>query len=351
MPREAGSPHRQPINNTQELVRFIDYNDGLNDCFITTYPLNNTIDKIFLDFDSQKGLCTHKQAFEDSKRVYEYLSGEGYRVVKLASGKKGVHLHTLFSPWRYKEEIDGKLVLWRATVQLLTDVFGELAFGSEINLEGKSVRVVYAVKENNRILGCDPSVFGDVSRLCRLPNTRRPPENVTWCTWLPDEFVDMDWYDVVMWSRMAHSEGPIKIPRTTINKIRIDDSIQQTEVKINNNNTIFNGENGHENIILKTVLRTCLYKHIMVANPVHIARVAATIDLLRFWSISDISTIYSTLNWADWDPQVTIEQIHSCKKYREFSCSALRKNGICMYEFVDQCPDRTRQIENEGVVA
>jgi len=79
---------------------------------------------------------------------------------------------------------------------------------------------------------------------------------------------------------------------------------------------------------LKNVLRPCLYRHIIRSEPPHQVRVATTVDLLSFFTESEILKMYSSLGWIDWDPKQTAYQIGTCKSLRSYSCKTLRQKGV-----------------------
>ncbi len=155
-PRDVGNPRRRVIYSLRQMENFIARNNGVNDCYTGVYPNSLRIAEIFHDHDG-------KGALEESKRLYIFLRNRSYPVVPVASGKKGIHLHQLV-----KGDGGTKEQLIDVTHSVLNATFG------------------------TKPPSVDPHPIGDVRRLCRIPNTLRPPENLNFCTYLPPDFTKMD---------------------------------------------------------------------------------------------------------------------------------------------------------------
>ncbi len=298
-PREVGNPVRRVVRGMKELENFVIENNGQHECFVGVYPqFGKVIDKIILDADG-------KGSLNEAKQLYKDLRSKNIFVIPVVSGKKGFHLHMLMKPGIYK---NSKELLLNATLKLLEDTFGTNDKG-ELNCKN-----------------FDSTTFGDVRQLIRIPNTLRPPENRNLCTYLPpDEFLDMIEEDIAIHMKTIHSykySGDLlpsvdsfsktSVRSKSIEQININDEIPVTK----------------ENHILKNVLRPCLYRHMLRSEPPHQVRVAVTVDLLKFFTESEILKMYSSLGWIDWDPKTTAYQIKSCKNLQSYSCKTLRKKGI-----------------------
>ena len=184
----------------------------------------------------------------------------------------------------------------------------------------------------------DTRIIGDVRRLTRIPNTLRPPENLTYCTYLPPEkFTEMSLEDVIRHIKGIHTyrysihKMPTleDFPKVNTKKIRTITSLSPQPISV-----------APERVkeFLKRILRPCLYKWIITAEPPHEVRVAVTIDLLNMgFTEEEIFKIYQSLNWKDFDPDTTEYQIHHIAEgnYRPYSCRRLRELGIakvCCFE-------------------
>jgi|GEM_PF-3941021 len=166
-PREVGNPTRRTVYNRRQFERFIEENNGIRDCFVSVNPLGR-FTEIFFDFDGPRAL-------EETKRLYNFLSERKYPVIPVVSGKKGYHIHLLI-----KGDGEGREMLRSVTWGILHEAFGK------------------------NPLSVDTKVIGDARRLCRIPNTLRPPENRNWCTYLPVDFVDMDEKQIIEYSKKPH---------------------------------------------------------------------------------------------------------------------------------------------------
>jgi len=302
-PREVGNPARTIVRNQKQLENFIINNDGLNDCFVSCYPQSGELDKVSFDLDG-------KGASSEAKQLYKNLLTQNFSVIPVVTGKKGFHLHIRLTPKKYINTTDtGKKLLLNATLKLLEDAFGTNEKG-ELNC--KTV---------------DSHPFGDIRRLIRIPNTLRPPENRNYCTYLPpDNFLNMTESEIAQHMKSIHSYNfnngdnlPTldEFPETKVrSKVYLKDQIAE-DTKIT-----------AKSRILKNVLRPCLYRHIISANPRHDIRVAVTFDLLNFFTSTQIFNMFHQLNWKDWNPETTKYQIEKCRGFHPYSCKTLIKKGI-----------------------
>jgi len=297
MPREMGNPSRITVYNIEQMSRFIEENNGVRDVYTSVYPLNGVIDKIFFDLDG-------KGALDDAKKIYKWLKEKGFCGIPIASGKKGFHLYVLLKPAKYGDET--KKLLLKASLSILQSVF----------------------KDEKSYISVDPHPIGDVRRICRVPNTLRPPQNLNLCTYLPpDSFLDMTEEDVTVHIKSPHVyeyEFDGKLP--TLKDFPEPEGYDLKEWKPIQNEIPIITKDG--NVFLRNVLRPCLYRRLLTPEPPHHVRVAATIDLLKFFSPEEILNFYSQLGWSDWEPKTTYYQIEHCKGLKAYSCRKLRRLGV-----------------------
>jgi len=306
-PREVANPSRTVVHDLYGLKKFLIYNEGIRDCYISQYPLTGEITSILFELDG------YARALEDAKKIYNYLTNLGEIVVPVASGKKGIHLHLLLRPKKYGTEEETKKILHSKTYSILISVFGETDYNKTT---------------------VDTSTIGDVRQIIRLPNTRRPPRNNSWCTYLPPGFVDSEWLDIINYTKMPHRMDRVPIPTTTLDDIP-DPSIKIEGPQLNHLDTTIPISG---NWFLEGVLRPCLYRGIMQPHPLHDMRVAATIDLLISCSPHEILQIYSGLGWTDFNTDATMTQIKSCAKYERYECPTLKRKGMCFVDVLEDCP-------------
>jgi hypothetical protein len=297
-PRYVGNPHQKIVYDLYEFSNFIVENDGVHDCFTCVYDIQRNIDKIFYDLDGSESL-------KDAKVMYKYLTEKGYNVIPIASGSKGIHLYPLLKPKIYGDQ--AKDLLYKASISIVKNAFkGDC---------GKSV---------------DAHVLGDVKRLCRIPNTMRPPKNRNWCTYLPEWFIDMNDEEFAKWIKEPHNINyEIKGKLPTLFDL-IDEKLDDLTLR-NLSDDSLSIKIGNGSNYLKNILRPCLYKHIVSVHPHHEIRVACTIDLLEIGLGEEgILSAYGTLGWEDWNEDYTkyqIKQINSMG-YKKYSCKKLRMLGV-----------------------
>lgn len=280
-PREMGGfpspPFRRPVYSLQHFYSTIQYLNGISDVFVSVYD-GKVIDKIFGDWDGN---------LEGVKKIYEELSKKT-TVIPVFSGSKGIHLYVLTKPAPMTEE--NKLKLF---------VLSRKIFSNS---------------------GVDYHVVGDVSRLCRVPNTLHPKG--LYCTYLPPDWTWMEWKDLIAHAKERH-EYEYEIRR---NLSLEDVCVEKKDVELVKGSI----EKCHIRF-LKSLLRPCILRHISTPNPSHTARVAMVIDLM--WTgltKNQIVDIISQLEWEDFDRAKTeyqVEQIFK-KGYKPYSCRRLRELKI-----------------------
>jgi len=287
-PREVGNPARRVVKNLKQFKNFIEINNGKKDCLVALYPVDLRVDKLWFDFDGAG-------AYEDFKRAYLYCLEMGYSAIPVASGKKGYHLYILIRPGYHD-----KKTLRNATLSL----------AQNFNTNGS----------------LDLQVIGDIRRLSRIPNTLRPPENKTYCVYLPPDFYKMSEREI-----NALLSSPQIYDYDSRNPPRIDELItedfDETECrcKVSSNGQPPLPIPKDLDAFLKLTLRPCLYKRIKQPEPPHVVRVAATLDYLNAGlNPEEIQSIYERIGWVDYDPEITDYQIRSLIGLKPYSCRKLR---------------------------
>lgn len=312
MPREVGKK-RSYIDTTNKLTKYVMKHNGIEDCFVSTTTLDGLITEIFFDIDSPLGI---EGAIEDFKKLYKWLIDHPYNPVPVATGKKGFHIHVRLKPKRYIDALEAKQKLKNATMWILSEVFG------------------YDDRKVIKTTVIDPHIIGDIRRPCRIPNTLRPPENNSWCIYLPQHVEDLSVTDITRLTKAPQEwDGDLwedsRLPAledfpTAPEGLRVICDNGRDEIE----NIPDTGFTLRGNVMLKNLLRPCLYRHMIRDNPAHEVRVAATADLLQFFSPGDILNMYKTLNWIDFDADYVAYQIGSIKGLIPYSCTRLRELGI-----------------------
>lgn len=183
-PRRFGNPNQAWVNNHTELVALIrsGWDNGL-DALVSVnafpdqkHPMeggNPPISTIFIDIDVEneefkelkslweKGdqtvmeklmdlrLSAMEEVLKQAKSVITYLQGQNIEPRILLSGFKGVHLFVDFPSVQFSTTETAKLVTRKFLEELAAHVTAETGIKADF----------------------DSAVMGDVSRLCRIPNT------------------------------------------------------------------------------------------------------------------------------------------------------------------------------------
>lgn len=308
MPREVGI-YRRKIHYPWELKHYILNSNGVEDCYASIYPDGGVIDKIFFDFDG-------KNSLRDSRKLYRWLLDEEIPSIPVISGMKGYHIYVLLCP-----DLGTKEELTTATLGILRH-----AFGKEI--------------KSKTPISVDFHCIGDIRRIARIPNTLRPPENKTWCSFLPRDFDTLDEEEILEYEKAPY------VPRFDEYRVRqlphladivgkYGQEIERVyysryitpENKAKQNNTVLKVGKS----VIKLLFRPCIYRLLDMPNPPHLARVAATCELLERFDDEKIRDIFGTFGWMDWNPDYTLERIRAIRRagYNPFSCGKLRVLGMC----------------------
>ena len=159
-PREVASPYRFVVNNTKEIERFLSDNNGIHDCYISVYKSNGIVDKIFWDFDYGPDVLA------DTQKMYKWCLDNELQAIPIISGLKGFHIYIILHPHLYKAKT--KILLTKATFSILKSVFGPF---KQIMHPNRNSKLVRKLRTEERIIGPDPAVMGDIRRICVLPST------------------------------------------------------------------------------------------------------------------------------------------------------------------------------------
>ena len=345
-PRMVGNPKQFPALDSGSFEEFVKANEGDANCYSRISWLANTgdwmCDRVFLDLDghvSENGMTQVEmvsklrtepefrtevlsEVCDDVRSVAELCKKESIPLVGVYTGK-GVHLHLLTEQRRFPER--------------------ELRSNQKWLSDECSLATV------------DRQVFGDVKRLCRIPNCRRYDEKVGTSTDLytvpltreemlgitPDELVD--------WSTSpreieepGESRPPLFVREDYIpSKEKSDRVVNAEPVDI--------GEDAYDELNekmeqwLKDVLQLpCMYQRITTKNPAHPVRFNAAIMMFNVgMKPSDVVEIFGRLGWHDFDPSVTrkfAEQIYD-RGYADMSCATIQSKGLCVYSRDDRQDD------------
>jgi len=314
--RRVGNPSQRLIRNIREFEKFLIENNGINDCFIAVYDIRHTIDKIFFDLD----ILDIKLA----GKFYNYLRELGFSVIPVFSGKKGFHFYVPLKPMRFEDR--NEAIAWLRKVSY-----------TWIDESG-----LYRKEKHYKVPLFDTRIIGDINRLTRVPNTLRPPENITYCTYLPEDFETMTLEELFEHAKQPHEYNYEIKRKCKITEIETSDAIY--DYLVTYNPVEFEVPDSYESHLeridvdvrkyLKYLLRPCIYTWLLTEEPPHDIRTAATIDLLHAdFTPEEIIYIYSRLKWTDWDERKTryhVYKIASKTWLKPYSCKRLKELGYCL---------------------
>jgi len=304
-PREVGKK-RQIVRYTDELQSYIEHYNGFDECFTSDYALNGVIDKIVWDLDSTN--------IDYAKALCRYFVSQHYPYIPVASGRKGFHIYLLLKPQRYENE---KQLLYAVTMNICESVYGK--YDTQLLIQ-------------NGII--DPCLIGNIRSMIRLPNTLRPPQNLSYCTYLSKDFFNMTNEDVSQWIKHPHfiDYDFTDCVFPTLNDFNVDISkyAKNNPTQQNGNSKCKTniGELSDVHRYLVHILRPCLYKHIIKSNPSHKVRVISAIDLLQNLEKLQVIELFSRLDWVDFNEGITNYQVECCSRYHSYGCGKIRKYGI-----------------------
>lgn len=327
--REVANPKRQMIKNQAGFERFIEFNNGVKDCFcdLYTYPFNGVIDKMYFDFDGING--GFEIALPYAQDFYQFLTEDkGLNVIPVASGKKGFNLYVILKPEDYGD--NAKKLLYDVQYSLIVEAFGPV---TAVTVEDKEGSEHPSLRNEDGLIYLDPKTIGDIRRFVRIPNTLRPPENTNYCTYLPRNFfLVFKSEDVAGYMKNPHTYDYSFNSKKALGDFPIFPDLYEKIGHLNGGTAVDMGtrlkpSGGSE--FLKRLLRPCLFRHMITKEPRHDVRVASTVDLLNAGiNPETIFEVYKGLGWGDWDSETTNYQIKNVKYLKPYSCKKLRQRGI-----------------------
>lgn len=305
----GGYPFRESVNSEKEFDRWVLEHNGVTNCLVSVYNLAFEICKIFYDFD-----FANSSELIYAKRLGSFLEHWEIPYVPLVTGKKGLHLHVLTVPQAY---LNPRKMLTRATYWLI-----DMAGIFKLDEETKEYKIPLIDTQN----------VGDIRRLCRIPNTLRPPENKAYCTFLPPDWLDMSYAEIVKHSKTTHHyDYDVSGVYLTLNMMQ---NVDLDKYRPRNVISPSPPTDLPEDVLnyLGPMLRPCILKNVARTRPPHDIRTALVADLLTLdFTDAEILKICSGMGWEDYRQGITkyhITQLRR-KNLRWYSCKRLRALGYC----------------------
>ena len=339
-PRLVGTPEQFPVFDEGSFDVFVDRASGKANCYSRISWLARTgewmCDRIFFDLDghlSEEGITDVElvsklrtesvfredvlgEVCEDARKIASLCQEVGFPVIGVYTGK-GIHLHIFTEERKFpKREL-------RSNQKWIDD---------ECSLSTS-----------------DRQVYGDVKRLCRVPNCRRYDERVSTATDLfcvPLSRVELEEItpeELVNWSleprvvrEPAESRPPLFAREEYVRSSSSadDTTFQAGSVELAESTQSILTEQLEQ--WLKDVLNLpCMYEAIMTRNPPHKVRFNVAIMLFNVgMTPEDVVEVYSRLGWHDFDASITRKfatQIYEAG-YADMSCASIQEQGLCVFK-------------------
>lgn len=331
-PRFVGNPNQFCVFDEGSFDLFEEANNGEANCYSRISYVGQDgslmLDEVFLDLDGElpdnsltdseivSSLRSNEEfresvlgeVVEDAKSVAQLAADESIPMIGVYTGK-GIHLHLLYEPRRNPKKELKSHQSWIA---------------SECELST-----------------FDRQVFGDVKRLCRVPNCQRYDDILDTATGLftvpftRNELLAMTPKELVEKSRQPRQiELPGRSRPPFFERKEQDVEIEdESDVVREVGETVSIPDNMEE--WLKDVLQMpCMYERLTSRNPAHYVRLNSAILLFNAGlSVHDVANVYEQLNWVDFDRKVTLKHLRSVyrKGYASMSCATMQQKGLCVY--------------------
>ena len=318
LPRRVGNPNQTVASTEEELLNFLNENNGKNPCFVALYRERPTVtgerevevDKVAHDLEGKT---------EDVKRDVRSLVTEsrslGIPFKLVYTGGKGFHFYNTFEP-EWMKESEAKTMINAV----------QNTFIDRLSLSTS-----------------DPHVIGDSRRLLRFPGCLYVGKASNWT------------------QTRTVKESPGN-RRTTLREFVADESIQMDGTISRlyplgpvRAHSISNSDYELQRETLRTFIPfPCLSKSVMdVHNPTHFARVFMVTWLREIgWSPSRILSAIGKLSWKDYVRETSayhVTHVYS-NVHNVPSCSKIKERGLCVGS---SCPFYKRffkeSVKNDSV--
>jgi len=305
-PRRVGIPS-YIVRNVHQFEQYIlKHNGTITGCHVGVYNCSSRplIDKIVFDFDGGKKGERLKDVFEEVKIFVGELISRKFVFIPVFSGNRGFHIYVLLQPIEVEESIARFLL--------------------------KTVQEEFA--EDYKFV--DKQKFGVVNAMIRVPNTLNMKRKL-WCCYLPLHFVEWSIKELLEYSKTPQYQTykfngqkyPLITDLAEITMNEVPKELKPTQ----------NFEYAPPKIpplhLLKDLVRPCVFEEITSnPEPPHYVRLDFVAELKHLgYTPQQVFEICKQFKWEDFDPRVTLEQIHDIYE-RDLlppSCKTLRKFVKC----------------------
>ena len=312
-------PTRSVVLSQKELNLFVKKYAGVQDLYVGSFIYegntgNTTVDKLPFDFDDEHS----KYAPKFAKWLKE--NKIGYVVVGTYFDR--YHIYVPVYPQKATP-----LELQEAQLSLLeqAEIYEKIDNGNGSYYQPMT----------------DTHIIGDIRRVMRMPNTPRLPKKeggsiTCYSTYLPQNFYELEKSEVYSMLKQPNDmETPDFYPRPLFEIVKPLTRDFRSMLRIYVNTEDVELQYIPKDPLLKfvqSILRPCVWKSLVSANPPHFIRVAATIDLRDLgFSQMQIFDVFSKLDWVDWNADVCsyqVSDILSKTNYKRYSCRKIISSGF-----------------------
>ena len=304
-PRRVGIPSYVVHNHKQFEEYILRHNGTPEGCHAGIYDCNSqpVIDKLVFDFDGGKRGEKLEDVFDEVLNFIDELKRRKLAFIPVFSGNRGFHIYVLLNPLPVNETV-ARFLLKTAQDDLTHDF--------------KYV---------------DRQKFGVVNALIRIPNTLNMKRKL-WCCYLPLDFVEWSLKELLEYAKSPHviqykfngQRYPLitdlaDITSEEVHEVRIVEDFEYAPPKIPPLH------------LLKELVRPCVFEEITTnPEPPHYVRLDFVAELRHLgYTPKQVFEICKQLNWQDFDPRTTMEQIADIyeRKLLPLSCKTLRKFVKC----------------------
>jgi len=309
-PRDAGFPDRRTVHSLDEFIDKAMYEYASSPCFMNLY--NEVISFLWIDIDDKE--WNQEKLFSSVRDTYyktftDELKINPNDIILVYSGKKGYHYYIQNTPIRIPPNGKALVSFKNSWKHVLTYVTRDL-------------------------LQADSPLFTDNRRLTRIPGIKRPEGTICFALNPQELFKFNSLYEYLYsyglnWDKIIKTSNAwLKTIRPTkrnylaeIRQKTIDIDwkipIKQNNVSVEDLLSIQENKDGYGKTvdhILKRSLSAETYLGVHQHNPLNSVRITYALALLhKGFTVEDIVSFTSTLQWFDYDSDVTRNRVQYCK--------------------------------------
>lgn len=284
--REVGK-YRKQIHSQRDFENYLSYANGVEESYVSVYDMSFQIDRMLFDFDKDGFLQT-------AKKVQSWADENDFPVVPVVTGKKGIQLSILSKSFSVSDP--------RQTVS---------------NIANYIIKQSLNIKTWNEAPCVDWTVCGNYRALSRIPNTLRPPENVSYASYLPATFVEMNESEVYSFSKSPHNFEYDMQPKRSFLELPFTSEWDFVGTSHSRSESVkFKNEFNPTDVVrfLEGIISHSLLSKVLVPNPQHRVRIRFALEMFDHgFSVQECVNILSKLHWHDYNESITRRYLEDLK--------------------------------------